>query len=153
MDIKKIQLTRKGFDSLKTEYNELVNIKRPRQVERLANARGEGDLAENSDYANAKDELEFLDGRIAELKGVLENAVVVLGSNKSSVGVGTKVTVGINGNKQEFYIVGEWEADPANMKISQESPLGIALSGKKVGDKVEVSAPAGKIVYEILSIE
>jgi transcription elongation factor GreA len=74
-------------------------------------------------------------------------------AGKDGVGVGTKVTVKVNGAKTVFDIVGEWEADPVNKKISHESPLGLALSGKKVGDKVEVEAPAGKLQYEILAIE
>jgi len=135
----------------------LVNIKRPRVIERLANARTQGDLTENSDYHNAKDELEFLDGRISELEEVLKNAEIVNpstnGTNTFSVVLGTKVTLAVNGEKHTFHIVGEWEADPTQKKISHTSPLGRALIGKKVGDKVEVDAPVGKIVYEILSIE
>ncbi|OGM26584.1 hypothetical protein A3D00_03670 [Candidatus Woesebacteria bacterium RIFCSPHIGHO2_02_FULL_38_9] len=149
----KIQLTKVGYASLKLEYEDLVNNKRPQLVERLSNARGEGDLAENSDYSNARDELEFLDGRIEELKAVLENADIMSGKTNGKVNVGTRVVVGVNGNKQAFSIVGEWEADPSNKKISSSSPLGLALINKAVGDSVEVEAPAGKVLYKILSIE
>ncbi len=149
-----IQLTKKGFEALKNELGDLVEIKRPTMVDRLSNARQQGDLAENSDYQNAKDELEFLDGRIDELKEVIKNAVIVNGSNsKISVGLGTVVTVKTNGSKHVFNIVGEWEANPVAKKISHTSPLGQALLGKKVGDKVEVEAPAGKVIYQIVSIE
>jgi transcription elongation factor GreA len=157
MDQNKVAtLTEEGFESLKKEYTELVNVKRPKLVERLAYARSEGDLAENSDYTNAKEELEFLDGRISELEDVLKTANVVKGksaSNGSGINVGKTVTVKVAGIKHVFHIVGEWEADPAQKKISHESPLGQALLGKKVGDSVEVEAPAGKIQYEILAIE
>jgi len=151
---KLLQMTKEGLEALKKELDELVNVKRPRIVERLANARQQGDLSENSDYANAKEELEFLDGRIQELEEVLKKASVVSGISKAQgVAVGTRVTVKVNGDKHDYEIVGEWEADPANRKISPESPLGQALFGKKVGDKIEVEAPAGKLRYEILAIE
>lgn len=149
-----VQVTQKGLETLQHEYDELMNTKRPHLVARLANARSQGDLSENSDYHNAKDELEFLDGRISELEDVLKNAVVVHDvGGKNGVSVGTKVTVKINGNEKTYNIVGEWEADPAKLKISHASPLGEALMNRKIGDKVEVNAPAGKVVYEILSIE
>jgi len=147
-------MTKQGLETLKGELDELVNEKRPRLVERLSNARSQGDLSENSDYANAKEEMEFLDGRIDELEEVLKTASVVNSNGKrGDVGVGTKVTVKVNGDKHVFAIVGEWEADPINKKISPESPLGQALCGKKVGEKVDVEAPAGKLTYEILLIE
>ena len=148
-----IQITKQGYISLQGELDELSNQKRPKLVERLAFARTQGDLAENSDYQNAKDELEFLDGRISELEEVLKQAEIVTASSKSGqVSFGTKVTVKTNGKKLLFEIVGEWEADPANSRISHTSPLGQALVGKKVGDKVQVEAPAGKLTYEILKI-
>lgn len=151
----KLQLTKQGLEALKIELNHLVEEKRPGLVERLANARGQGDLAENSDYQNAKDELEFLDGRIDELQDVIKNAVIINGVSlkNGQVAVGTKVKVHVNGSESVFEIVGEWEADPTAKKISHTSPLGQALMGKKVGEKVEVEAPAGKLHYEIVSIE
>jgi len=151
-----IKLTKQGLDALKSELEGLRDVKRPKIVERLANARSQGDLSENSDYQSAKEELEFLDGRIDELEEVVKTASVVSGNGKvgnGGVSLGTKVTVKINSTKTVFDIVGEWEADPINKKISHESPLGVALLGKKVGDKVEVEAPAGKLQYEILAIE
>lgn len=150
---KQVQLTKEGFQNLQKELDELVDVKRPKLVERLAYARGQGDLAENSDYINAREELEFLDGRISELSDVLKNASVVKGKNgKGAVDIGTKVTVKVNGQKHVFDIVGEWEADPVNKKISPNSPLGSALVGKKVGEKAHVEAPAGKVTYEVLAI-
>lgn len=152
--LKQIPLTQAGFDQLKAELDDLVNVKRPHVVARLERARGEGDLSENSDYTSAKDELEFLDGRIDELKLVVENAVIVSDQPTSTnkVTLGTRVVVEANGKQHEYKIVGEWEADPMNKKISHESPLGLALIDKKVGEEVEVEAPAGKINYTIVDI-
>ena len=150
---RQIQITKEGLTSLQKELGELVETKRPGLVERLSHARTQGDLAENSDYTNAKEELEFLDGRISELEHILKTAVVVSKKRKNDqVAIGAKVTLRGNGEKHEYHIVGEWEADPVNKKISHESPLGQALVGKKVGDKAEVEAPAGKVIYEILAI-
>ncbi len=148
-----VKVTKQGLTELKAEMAELKDVKRPYLVDRLANARSQGDLSENSDYQSAREELEFLDGRIDELEEVLKNADVVSTSGKSGIGVGTKVTVKVNGKETMFDIVGEWEADPMNKKISHDSPLGLALLGKNVGDRAEVEAPAGRVQYEILAIE
>lgn len=153
---KVIQVTQSGYDALKTELDELVNTKRPQLVERLERARNEGDLSENSDYTNAREELEFLDGRIEEITNVVENAVIIADSTEDNgtVMVGTEVIIETHdGAKHTFKIVGDWEADPINKKISHESPLGQALMDRKVGDKVEVEAPAGKLLYTVVSIK
>lgn len=150
----KIKLTKQGLEELKKELAELTQVDRPRLVDRLSNARSQGDLSENSDYQSAREELEFLDGRIDELTEVIKNSSIVTSTGTAGgVGVGTKVTVKVSGKQVVFNIVGEWESDPMNKKISHESPLGKALNGKKVGDKAEVEAPAGKIIYEIVAIE
>lgn len=146
-------MTKEGLAELKVEYDELVSVKRPALVTRLADARDLGDLSENSEYAAAKQDLAFIDGRIAELEEILHSAKVVSSHGKASVDVGCKVTLHVNGKKEIFTVVGEWEANPSQKKISHESPLGRALMGKKPGDKVEVEAPAGKISYKILTIE
>lgn len=152
MSNKQIQLTQKGLETLKKELVELVEVKRPKMVKRLSNARNQGDLKENSDYQNAKEALGFLAGKIEELEHVIKTAKVVTGNKDGDAGVGTKVTVKINGSTQVFEIVGDWEADPLKKKISHTSPLGTALTGRKKGEKVEVEAPAGKILYEIVAI-
>jgi len=148
-----VVVTKEGLDALKAEYEELTQVKRPAAVTRLAAAREQGDLSENSEYTDAKQSLAFIDGRIAELEVVLHGVKVVTTHAKGQVDVGCKVTLHINGKKEEFTVVGEWEADPKERKISHESPLGKALLGKKVGDKVEVEAPAGRLLYKILHIE
>lgn len=149
---KVIQITKSGVETLRKELDKMVKVERPKLVERIAFARNEGDLSENSDYQSAKEELEFIDGRITELEEVLKNVQVVANGSKLTNGIGMKITVKQNGNKHVFEIVGEWEADPVNKKISVESPLGKALIGKKVGEEVAVEAPAGKVTYEILAI-
>lgn len=148
-----VVVTKDGLATLKAEYEDLNTVKRPAAVERLANARDQGDLSENSEYTDAKQNLSFIDGRIAELEEVLHGVKVITSHPKSQIDVGCKVTLTINGKHEEFTIVGEWEADPVSKKISHESPLGKALLGKKVGEKVEVEAPAGRILYKIVSIE
>lgn len=153
MNNNQIVVTQEGLDTLKAEFDELNNVKRPAAVARLAIAREQGDLSENSEYTDAKQNLAFIDGRIAELEVVLHDVKVVTSHSKGQVDVGCKVTLHINGKKEEFTVVGEWEADPASKKISHESPLGKALLGKKVGEQVDVEAPAGTIHYKVLHIE
>lgn len=151
---KVVHVTKNGLNALKAELEELARVKRPALVERLERARQEGDLSENSDYINAKEELEFLDGRIDELKEVVGNArVVSQNGNGNHVDIGTTVIVEQNGDRNEFHIVGEWEADPMKKKISHESPLGKQLVGKKVGETAEVEAPAGIVIYKIVDIK
>ena len=150
----KVLLTKEGLQELKAEYEELTKRKRPVAVQRLSDARELGDLSENSEYAAAKQDLSFIDGRIVELEEIIHGAKLIsVTHTKSQVDVGCKVILHINGKKDEFMLVGEWEADPKQKKISHESPLGKALMGKKVGDNVEVEAPAGKVLYKILGIE
>lgn len=152
---KKIYLTKEGLSDLKKEQDELVKTRRGEVVERLASAREMGDLSENAEYTAAREELAFIDGRIEELESLLKQAVLIedAGHNgKKIVDLGSKVIVQIKGKKEVFTLVGEWEADPADKKISHESPLGKALLGKVVGDDIEVDAPAGKMVYTIVEI-
>ncbi|OGG11665.1 transcription elongation factor GreA [Candidatus Gottesmanbacteria bacterium RBG_13_45_10] len=149
----KVVLTKDGLSELKKELDDLMNVKRPEAVKRLADARELGDLSENSEYAAAKQDLSFIDGRIIELEEIIHGAKVVTSHGKNQVDVGCKVMLTVNGKKEEFNLVGEWEADPMNKKISHSSPLGKALMGKKVGEKIEVEAPAGKVLYKILGIE
>lgn len=153
MDDKKIYLTKDGLSDLKKEYTELTVVKRPGVLERVSQARSMGDLSENAEYSAAREELSFIDGRIDELEELLKQAVLITeGHNNHMVKLGSKVTLSIKGKKEVFSVVGEWEADPVEKKISHKSPLGLALLGKKVGEMVEVEAPAGKISYTIKSI-
>ena len=150
-----VLLTPDGLAELKKEYEEFLNVKRPEAVTRMAEAREAGDLAENSEYTASRGDLSFIDGRIAEIEDIIAGAKAITHrkGKRSIVDVGCKVFLTINGKKEVFTIVGEWEANPTEKKISHESPLGKALLGKKIGEIAEVAAPAGKITYKILKIE
>lgn len=152
MNTNPILMTQTGLDALQTELANLL-AQRPHKVDRLSVARSMGDLSENSDYHSAKDDLAFSDGRVAELEDLIRNAQIIAPSANNQVNVGHAVTVQVGANKVVFQIVGEFEADPSARKVSHSSPLGQALLGKKVGDKVEVEAPAGRLVYTIVGIE
>jgi transcription elongation factor GreA len=148
------QLTQQGYVKIQQEYKELVEKKRPYVIDRLQKARGMGDLSENSEYTASKDELAFVEGRILEIEAILKNAKIVASHNHNPVvDVGSKVVVQVDGNTDEFEIVGEFEADPLNKKLSSTSPIGQALLGKKVQDEVEVEIPAGKTKYKIVAIK
>ena len=150
----KIQLTKQGHQDLQKEHEDLIKNKKPQAVDRLQKARAMGDLSENSEYNAAKEELAFVEGRIRETEEILNNAEVI--ENNTSNGkiqVGSSVTVEANGKNDLFQIVGEFEADPMNKKLSQNSPIGQALMDKRVGDMVEVDIPAGKIQYKIVGIK
>ena len=152
-----ILLTQDGHSSLKKELEDLKNNKLPEVIARVAKAREDGDLSENSAYQFGKQEQEFLEGRIEELEEILKTATMVAKSKtngkKTIVDVGCKVTLFSGGKRQVYFVVGDWEASPKDAKVSGSSPLGKALLGKKVGDKAEVEAPAGKVIYTILDIE
>jgi transcription elongation factor GreA len=157
MDRKKVFVTREGLEELKKELSDLTDVKRPQVLERVSAARSMGDLAENSEYTAAREELSLIDGRIEELAEIIKNANLIEENHKKGKGatieLGSEITVSINGKKEQFALVGEWEADPKNKKISHESPLGKALIGKAIGEKVEVEAPAGKVVYTVVGIK
>lgn len=155
MDVKKIYLTKEGLEELKKEFEQLSKVKRPDVLERVSQARSMGDLSENAEYVAAREELSFIDGRIDELEELIKQAVLIQETHTKGNGtikLGSTVTVHLKGKKEVFTLVGEWEADPHEKKISHESPLGKALIGKKVGEKVEVQAPAGTVVYTIASV-
>lgn len=157
MDSKKIFLTKEGLEDLKKEHEELSKTRRPEIVGRLASARDQGDLSENAEYHAAREELSFVDGRIDELEEILKGVVLIQDNTKNDsskgVALGSRVTVKIDGTEEVYTLVGEFEADPTEKKISHESPLGKALIGKNVGETVEVHAPAGKVVYTIVRVD
>lgn len=156
MDDKKTYLTKEGLDELRKEHEQLTKVRRPDVLSRVSEARNLGDLSENAEYTAARDELSFIDGRIDELEELLKQATIISEPSKASnhtIKLGSTVKLHVKDKHEIFTVVGEWEADPKEKKISHESPLGKALIGKKVGEKVEVEAPAGKIAYTIVSIE
>jgi transcription elongation factor GreA len=152
--MKNIQLTQDGFNNLQEELKELQTVKRPNTVDRLQKARSMGDLKENSGYQAAREELGELDGRILEVQYILKNAeIVTTAISDTTISLGKKVEVDVNGTKSIISIVGEFESDPMNGKLSSTSPIGVALLGKKVGDSVEVTTPVGIKIYKIVSIK
>lgn len=149
-----VVLTQEGYDDIVSELSELKETKLPVAIERVATARSFGDLSENSEYHAAREDLAFMEGRISELEVLVNKAKVVkVKKGRTTVGVGSTVTVHIGKSKHTYKIVGEWEANPAEKKISESSPLGTALIGKKVGEEIEVEAPAGKVKYKVAEIE
>ena len=158
MILHKTQLTQNGFHDIQAELRELEEVKLPAIIIRVENARNNGDLSENADYQNAKEDQELLETRIAQLKDILQNSTIVKMSHKANVvGMGSQVKVRIKSGKTKrektLHIVGEFEGNPLEGKISSASPLGEALMNKKTGDKVMVDAPAGKMEYEILEVK
>lgn len=149
-------LTEEGAAELRRELEELKTVKRPQLAARLKEAISQGDLSENADYHDAKEQQAFLEGRIQYLETLLHSATIVSDNGKktATVGIGSEVTVEESGEPPEtFIIVGAAEANPREGKISHESPLGRALMGHKLGDKVKVEAPAGQLTFKIKSIK
>lgn len=149
-----IILTKEGYEKLQAELRDLVGEKRPAVIERIARAKEYGDLAENSEYEDARNQQSFIEGRIEELQAILKNArVVSRPSKKEEVGLGSRVVCEVKGKKEVFEIVGVTETDPSTGKISPSSPVGRALMEKKVGEVVTVETPEGTINLKILKIE
>ncbi len=153
---KAVYVTPEGLAKLKAELDELVNVRRVALAQRLSVAIKQGDLSENADYITAKEEQGFLEGRIRELELAVRNAVVIEEpiATDGRATLGSHVTVVEEGydDEETYHIVGPLEADPTKGKISHESPLGVALIGRKVGNKVTVQAPAGEIEFRIVKI-
>jgi transcription elongation factor GreA len=149
-------LTAEGLKQLEERLKFLQEVRRPEVAERLRQALEEGgDLSENAEYEDAKNEQAFVEGEIMRLEGILRGAQIIeITGRKDMVVLGSKVTVQEEGSstKEVYHLVGSAEADPSAGKISSESPLGKALLGAKKGDKVTVQAPAGEIVFVIKSI-
>ena len=151
---KKYLLTPEGLKKLNKELKDLVEIKRKEVIERIREAAAHGDLSENADYAQAREEQSFIEGRIAEIEDIVKNAeIIAQGGHGNTVTVGSTVTVKTNGSEKKYAIVGSNEANPKEGKISNESVVGKALLGRKAEEKFKVPTPAGEMEYEIVSIE
>lgn len=145
------QITADGKKELEIELDKL-KARRGEIAEKIADARGYGDLSENAEYDAAREEQGLVESRIAEIEDILLNAEQIKSSRSSKVSLGSKVELK-NGSKTLSYtVVGPVEADPLEGKISNESPIGTALFGKKEGDSAKVSTPKGDITYKIVSI-
>lgn len=149
-------LTPEGMENLEKRLKNLINVRRPQVAERLRLAMEEGgDLSENSEYEDAKNEQAFIEGEIARLEHILSTAEIIENVDSyDTVVPGVRVTLVEKGTdeKEVYYLVGSAEANPSEGKISVESPLGKALMGAKVGDRVKVKAPDGELVFKIQSI-
>ena len=148
-------LTAEGLAQIKAELEQLTGQRRTELAARLRAAIQMGDLSENADYHQAKEDQGFLEGRIQELEYLIRNAVIIKNNvNRDTVGIGSHITIQEGNDPAETYhMVGPKEADPRNGRISHESPIGRALVDRRVGDEVEVETPAGKIKFKILKIE
>ena len=153
---KKVMLTEDGYNKLVEKLNYLKSVRRIEVAERLKAAIALGDLSENSEYDDAKNEQAFLEGEIQDLEAKIRNSDIIKAGSSDVVQMGSKVSVVdlefAEDGPETFMIVGSTEADPDEGKISNESPLGQALLGQKVGAVVDVHAPAGIIKYEIKEI-
>ena len=148
-------LTKSKYDELSKELAELKTTRRQEVARDLEYARSLGDLSENAEYHQAREEQAMIEDRIVVLENTLKNAEIVKEHHSDSVTIGSVITVQKNGDKeiQKFSIVGSDETDMASGKISNNSPLGVALMGKKKGDEIKFKTPKGNSVFKIVSIE
>lgn len=144
-----------GLERLKQELHELKTIKRREAASRIEVAKALGDLSENAEYHEAKDALALLENRVFEIEQILKDAQLIedQAAKKGVVHIGSTVVVEVRGQTKTFTIVGSNEADPATGKISNESPIGLALLGARVNETVEVTTPAGTIEYRIIQVD
>lgn len=153
MTAKAEYLSQKAFNELIEEQQYLKSTKRREVADRIEKAKELGDLSENAEYHDAKDQLAWLEGRIITVGDKISRAVLIESGDSDSVRIGSTVRVAYDDKEKVFAITGSHEADPLSGKISNESPIGMAFIGKKVGEKAKVEVPAGTITYTILSIE
>ena len=148
-------LTEEGLEELKAELDDLKKNKRKEVAQALKEAKEFGDLSENSDWDEAKSRQVFIEGRIAEVENIIKHAKIIDSdkSTKDEISIGSTVEVELDKDKHTYKIVGSTEADPLKGKISDESPIGKALLGKKVGEHAEVEIPAGPVRYKIVKIK
>jgi transcription elongation factor GreA len=155
--LRQVPVTREGLERLKAELDELKQVRRPAIVAALAEARSHGDLRENASYDAAKHDQAMNEKRISDLESLLRNAVVMddpgSAGQRETVGVGSTVVVEVDGEEERYTIVGAIEAKPAAGLISNESPVGKALLGKRVGQEAAVATPHGQTSFRIKQIE
>jgi len=157
MNEERLIISQEGLDKLKEELHELRGPKRKEIAQRIKEARALGDISENSEYDDAKNEQAFIEGRIKELEQMIKTAKVLkedeIDTTKVNVGTTVRVKDLDSDEEMNYTIVGSTESDPDNDKISNVSPIGKGLMGNGVGDTVEIEVPIGVIKYEILSIK
>lgn len=148
---KVFHITKQGKEDLEKELKELIDS-RSDVADEIAAARENGDLSENAEYTAAREKQSRVEARIAEIEGILDGAQIIQSDGDGTISLGDHVVVSQDGKESAFDVVGAIEADPANNKISHESPLGAALMGKKVGDEVSITTPKGEKVYKVVSV-
>lgn len=153
MNNKPVYLTQEGVERLTTELRFLITEERPRVAQRIHEAKLDGDITENAEYEDAKQEQSFLEGRIATIEAQLKNAEVIERSNGDRVRIGSTVVIQGPDGKETLTIVGSAEAAPREGRISNESPVGVALMGHKKGESVTVEAPAGPVTYTLVTVK
>lgn len=147
-------ISQEGLKKIKEELDQLKNIDRPDVIDRIAKARDLGDLSENAEYHDAREKQSFIEGRIQEIEAIIKNAVIIKSKKSDTVQIGSTVHAECdNGMNIKYQIVGQSEANPAEGKISHESPLGKAFLGKGIGHEFELKIPAGAIKCKINNIE
>jgi transcription elongation factor GreA len=150
---KKYLLTPEGLQKLNEELKTLISEKRKEIIERISEAAAHGDLSENADYAQAREEQSFIEGRIQEIEDIIKNAEIIQASaHRTMVTIGSTAKIRVGGVEKTYTIVGSNEANPREGKISNESLVGKALLGHKVGEKFYITTPAGEMEYEIVGI-
>jgi transcription elongation factor GreA len=149
---KTYQITDEGKKELEAELTELKS-RRGDIAEKIANARDFGDLSENAEYDSAREEQGLVETRIAEIEDILLNADIIKSKRGSSVGLGSKVELKSGTKTVIYHVVGPVEANPLEGKISNESPIGVAAMGKKVGDSITITTPKGDTTYEVVSVQ
>ena len=153
MNNKPAYLSREGLQKLREELDEMVNVRRAEVATRIHEAKEHGDITENAEYEDAKNEQAFVEGRIQTLSALIKNAILIDENHSTThVQIGSTVEVEAEGERERYMIVGSAEAAPAEGRISNESPVGRALLGHKKGEKVTVTVPAGDTVYKIVGI-
>lgn len=150
-----VYLTEEGLNELKKELDELINIRRPENIQAIKEARSLGDLSENAEYDAARNEQAQIEGRIKQLEKMLEHVSIITEVSTDKVSIGNTVSIKYvdDDEEDEYKIVGSQEADPFESKISNESPIAQALFNHKVGDIVTVESPNGNYEVEIIDIK
>lgn len=150
-----VYLTQQGLDDLKKELDDLINVRRPENIQAIKEARALGDLSENAEYDAARNEQAEIEGRIKQLEKMLENVSIITDVGTDTVSIGNTVSIKYVDDEEEdeYKIVGSQEADPFESKISNESPIAQALFDHKVGDIVTVESPNGNYAVEIIEIK
>jgi transcription elongation factor GreA len=153
VNTKTTYISKDGLDKLRQELDEMLAVRRPEVAQRIHDAKEHGDLSENAEYEDAKNEQAFVEGRIQALESMIKNATLIdENTSTDHVQIGSTVKVTGEDGVETFMIVGSAEAKPSDGRISNESPVGRALLGRKKGDKVVVQVPAGDFSYQILEI-